>query len=97
MVSGASHVLALFSHEDVTMVLDLQTAFNIIIGILIAGAGWWAKQIWDAVDRLREDLHNLEVDLPSHYVRKDEFNDAMKTLNEKLDRIWAKLADKADR
>lgn len=79
------------------MVLDLQSAFNIIVGILIAGAGWWAKQIWDAVDRLREDLHNLEVDLPSHYVRKDEFNDAMKTLNEKLDRIWAKLADKADR
>lgn len=98
MIPGVSaHVLTLFSKERITMVLDLQSAFNIIVGILIAGAGWWAKQIWDAVGKLREDLHNLEVDLPSNYVRKDEFNDAMKTLNEKLDRIWAKLADKADR
>jgi hypothetical protein len=35
--------------------------------------------------------------MPISYVRKDEFNDSMKTINEKLDRIWDKLADKADR
>lgn len=91
------HLLALFSKEGATMVLDLQSAFNIIVGILIAGAGWWAKQIWDAVEKLKEDLHNVELSLPSYYVRKDEFKDDMKTLNEKLDRIWSKLAEKADR
>ena len=79
------------------MVLDMQTAFNIIVGILIAGAGWWAKEIWSALAKLREDIHDIEVDLPSNYLKKDEFNDAMKTLNDKLDRIWAKLADKVDR
>lgn len=98
MPMGASHhVLALFSHAGAKMVLDMQTAFNIIVGILIAGAGWWAKAVWEAVSRLRDDLHELEVDLPSSYIKKEEFNDAMKTLNEKLDKIWAKLADKADR
>lgn len=79
------------------MMLDLQTAFNIVIGILIAGAAWWAKAIWDAVEKLREDLHSIEVDLPSNYIKKEEFNDAMKTLNDKLDRIWYKLEEKADR
>ena len=91
------HTLALFSHKGAAMVLDMQTAFNIIVGILIAGAGWWAKEIWNALGKLREDIHEIEVDLPSSYIKKEEFNDAMKTLNEKLDKIWAKLADKADR
>ena len=79
------------------MILDLQTGFNIIVGMLIAGAGWWAREIWTALTKLREDIHDIEVDLPSNYLKKDEFNDAMKTLNDKLDKIWAKLADKADR
>lgn len=79
------------------MVLDLQTAFNVIIGILIAGAGWWAKEIWSALNKLREDIHEIEVDLPSSYIKKEDFNDAMKTLNDKLDKIWYKLEEKADR
>ena len=95
--NGAGHVLALFSHKGAAMVLDAQTAFNIVVGILISGAAWWAKEIWNAVAKLREDIHDIEVDLPSSYIKKEEFNDAMKTLNDKLDKIWAKLADKADR
>lgn len=79
------------------MVLDMQSLFNILIGMIIAGVAWWAKQIWNALERLREDLHSIEVDLPTHYLRKDEFNDAMKTLNEKLDKIWYKLEDKQDK
>ena len=77
--------------------LDMQTAFNIIVGILIAGAGWWAKEIWSALNKLREDIHEIEVELPSNYIKKEDFNDAMKTLNDKLDRIWYKLEDKQDK
>ena len=94
---GASQVLALFSHTGATMVLDLQTAFNIIVGICIAGAGWWAKEIWNAVAKLREDIHDVELALPSHYVRKDEFADAIKLINDKLDRISDKLDAKQDK
>lgn len=90
-------MLALFSHTGATMVLDLQTAFNIIVGICIAGAGWWAKEIWNAVAKLREDIHDVELALPSHYVRKDEFADAIKLINDKLDRISDKLDAKQDK
>lgn len=79
------------------MILDLQAAFNILIGVVIAGAAWWMKEIWSALSRLRDDMHELEVDLPSNYLKKEDFNDAMKTLNDKLDKIWYKLEEKMDR
>jgi hypothetical protein len=79
------------------MILDVQSAFNIIVGICIAGAGWWCTEIWRAVSKLREDLHQVELALPSHYVRKDEFSEAMKQINEKLDKIADKLDAKVDK
>jgi len=94
---GAGHTLALFSHTGAAMVLDIQSAFNVVVGILIAGAAWWAKEIWNALAKLREDIHEIEVELPSSYIKKEDFNDAMKTLNDKLDKIWYKLEEKADR
>lgn len=96
MPMGASqHVLALFSHKGATM--DTQTIINAGLGLIVGMIGWFAHVLWTAVNKLRDDLHDVEVQLPSYYLRKDEFNSAMTTLNEKLDKIWAKLADKVDR
>jgi hypothetical protein len=95
--NGAGLVLALFSRKGAAMVLDAQTAFNIVVGILISGAAWWAKEIWNAVAKLREDVHLVELSLPSNYVRKDEFSDAIKQINDKLDRISDKLDAKQDK
>ena len=55
--------------------MDTQTVINIAVGIIIAGMGWFARAVWDAVQNLQNDLHQLECDLPVHYVRKDEFAD----------------------
>jgi hypothetical protein len=79
------------------MLLDPQAVFNVLIGVVLAGAGWWAKEIWNAVAKLREDIHDVELALPSHYVRKDEFADAIKLINDKLDRISDKLDAKQDK
>lgn len=77
--------------------MDTQTIINTALGLIIAMVGWFAHVLWTAVGKLREDIHDIEVSLPSHYIRKEEFHDAMKTLNDKLDRIWYKLEDKADK
>jgi hypothetical protein len=79
------------------MLLDPQAVFNVLIGVVLAGAGWWAKEIWNALAKLREDVHAIELSLPSHYVRKDEFGEAMKQINDKLDKISDKLDAKADK
>lgn len=77
--------------------MDHQTIINLVLSVLLAVAGWFSRQIWDAVKELRADLHRIEIDLPSHYIRRDEFSDGMKELKEMLNRIFEKLDSKADK
>lgn len=70
---------------------------NIALGVLLAVAGWFCRQIWDAVKELREDLHSIEVDLPSNYIRRDEFSEGMREIKEMLGKIFDKLEAKVDK
>jgi hypothetical protein len=70
---------------------------NIGGGLILAGIGWWARVIWDSVQRLKEDLHEIEVDLPKSYVTKDDFNQTMKHIESMFQRIYDKLDGKADK
>jgi hypothetical protein len=93
--TGASHVLALFSHESTMM--DTQTIINTGIGIIIAGGGWFARALWDAVQKLQADIHQLEVEMPTHYIRRDEFQDGMREIKEMLGKIFDRLDNKQDK
>jgi hypothetical protein len=77
--------------------MDHQTIVNIGGGIILAGIGWWARVIWESVQRLKEDLHEIEVDLPKSYVTKDDFNQTMKHIEHMFQRIYDKLDGKADK
>ena len=77
--------------------MDLQTIINIGAGFFIAAAGWFARQIWEAVNELREDIHKIEIDLPTHYLRRDEFAEGMKEIKDMLGKIFDKLDEKADK
>jgi hypothetical protein len=81
--------------------LDTQTIINLGLGIILTGGGWFARQMWDAMKELRADLHRLEVALPSKYVVKDDFVEAMKDVKAEItkgfDRIYDKLDGKADK
>jgi hypothetical protein len=66
-------------------------------GAILAALGWFARVLWEAVSALREDLHRLEVDLPSHYIRRDEFQEGMKEIKDMLGKIFDKLDGKQDK
>jgi len=63
----------------------------------MAGLGWFARQLWDAVSELRRDLHKIEVDLPTNYVQKNEYAETMKRIEIMFERIFDKLDGKADK
>lgn len=77
--------------------MDTQTLINISAGIIIASMGWLARELWGAVKELRKDLHIIEVQLPSNYIRKDEFQEGVKELKDICRQIFDRLENKADK
>jgi hypothetical protein len=76
---------------------EWQSFINIAAAAFVAVIGWFARVLFDSVNKLQQQIHELEVTLPSSYVRKDEFFDAVRLINEKLDRIYDKLESKVDK
>lgn len=74
-----------------------QDVINIIIGTVLSVLGWFARQLWDAVQTLKSDMKQIEVSLPTHYVRKDELEQRFDKLEVMLDRIFEKLDHKVDK
>jgi hypothetical protein len=77
--------------------MDMQSLINIGLSAFMAGLGWFARQLWDAVSELRRDLHKIEVDLPTNYVQKNEYAETMKRIEIMFERIFDKLDAKADK
>jgi hypothetical protein len=77
--------------------MDAQNLINIVAGIAMGVGGWFARQLWDSVQELKRDLHELEVDLPKTYVMKDDLDKRMDHIEDMFQRIYDKLDGKADK
>ena len=74
-----------------------QTTINLALGAALAVAGWFARILWEAVQSMKTDIHQIEVDLPLHYVRKDDMDKRMDHIEDMFKRIYDKLDAKADK
>lgn len=77
--------------------MDAQIIFNLAASALLIGVGWWCREIWDSVKSLRLDIKQIEINLPTHYVRKSEIESRLDKIDQTLERIFDKLDDKADK
>ena len=77
--------------------MDDQGIINIIIGFVLSVLGWFARQLWDAVQDLKRDVKQIEVELPTHYLRKDEFENKLDKIESMLEKIFDKLDHKMDK
>ena len=77
--------------------MDWQNLINIAGGAALATIGWFARQLWDAVQKLKSDMSQLELSISDKYVKKDDFKDGIKELKDMLGKIFDKLDSKADR
>ena len=77
--------------------MEWQTIINLIVGALLAGIGWFARQIWDSVKELRADIHRIEIDLPTNYAKKVDIDARFDRLEVILQRIFDRLENKADK
>ena len=77
--------------------MDWQHIINLLGGAALASIGWFARQLWDAVQKLKSDMSSLELFISNNYVKKDDFKDGIKELKDMLAKIFDKLDSKADR
>ena len=77
--------------------MESQYLINIVVGVVLSVSGWFLRQMWDAVQKLKDDMKQIEVDLPTHYVRKDEMETRFDKIEVMLNRIFEKLDRKADK
>ena len=77
--------------------MDSQTVVNFVGGAILVAVGWWCKEIWDSVKSLKNDIKDIEVALPTSYVRKEDINSRLDKIDNVLERIFDKLDEKQDK
>ena len=77
--------------------MEWQTMINLIGGAVLAITGWFARQIWDSVQDLKNDIHQIEVDLPTYYVKRVDIDSRFDKLENILEKIFDRLEQKADK
>jgi hypothetical protein len=79
--------------------MDWQILINIAAGGLVGIGGWFARQLWDAVQELKKDVSKLELHLAEKYVKKSDvetFKQDMDKRFDKLEYMMNKLIDKLE-
>ena len=70
-----------------------QQLINILFGAALAAAGWFARELWSAVQELKADLSKL----PLFYVARQDYRDDMKEVKDMLSKIFDRLDNKQDK
>ena len=74
-----------------------QTTINLALSAVLCTIGWFARQLWEAVQKMKEDLHRIEADLPKTYVLKIDLDKRMDHIEDMIQRIYDKLDGKLDK
>lgn len=77
--------------------MTLEQAFIALLSFSCGVLGWFGRELYTAVNKLKEDLKLLEVRIGTDYVRYDRLQDAMKPILESLHEIKQALSHKADK
>jgi hypothetical protein len=73
--------------------MEAQSLINIVAALAAFFAGWMINSITRAIEKIEDKLNAVPVD----YVSKNDYKDDLKRVYEMLDKIFARLDDKADK
>lgn len=76
---------------------EFQTWLNWGGGVALSSLGWFARQLWDAVKQLKDDLEDMRLDIAKNYVPKEDYKETIKEIKEMFRHISEKLDAKADK
>jgi len=69
------------------------------LGITCSGAiiGWVLKTLWEALRDLKDDIRQIENEMHTQYIRRDEVQKNFDEIKSILREIFADLKNKADK
>ena len=73
--------------------MEPQSLINISVGVAAFFGGWIINSITRSIEKIEDKLNAV----PVLYVSKDDYKEDLKRIYEMLDKIFAKLDDKADK
>lgn len=77
--------------------MDWQTLINIGAGTLLGLMGWFARELWDIVKEIKEDVQKLEVKIAREYTTHADMSARFDKIEGILERIFDKIDKKADK
>jgi hypothetical protein len=77
--------------------MDWQQIINIGLGAMLSVIGWFARQLWEAVQSLKQDVNDLELHVSETYVKRVDITARFDRIEMLIDKVYDKLDAKADR
>ena len=71
--------------------MEMQTIINVIAGSILTVLGWLARELWGAIKELQRDMREIEINLPTNYVKKEDFSKSLTEIKDLCDKIFDKL------
>jgi hypothetical protein len=67
--------------------MDWQIILNIVAGLTVGIGGWFARQLWDSVKELKNDISSIRLHMSEYYVKKSEVDNFRADMDKRFDRI----------
>ena len=84
--------------------MDWQNFINVGAGAGLGVMGWFARQLWDSVKELKNDVAAIRLHMSENYVKKSEVDGFRADMDKRfdriellLDRLYEKLDSKVDK
>ena len=77
--------------------MEWQTLINIGAGVLLSILGWFARELWDVVKQIKEDVQDLEVKIAKEYTTHADMNARFDKIEVILGKIFDRLDNKVDK
>jgi len=71
--------------------MDIQTFINTVLPLICVAIGWFCKELWTAVQDLKDDVTGLRAHLAENYMHKSDFADRWEEVLKAVHRIEDKL------
>jgi hypothetical protein len=67
--------------------MDFQFMINLGVVTAIGVGGWFARQLWDSVKELKNDISSIRLHMSESYVKKSEVDSFKQDMDKRFDRV----------